>query len=56
MSKALKELINLIEETHSGSDEWQCLGHSEGQACCIDLIRNSPDFLAVKALEDKPSE
>lgn len=31
-----------IHGTRDGGKYWECVAHSEGQECCIDLLREAP--------------
>jgi hypothetical protein len=41
----------MIEHLHlTAEDErHECIGWQEGQACCLDRVRTSPEFAAAKA-------
>ena len=44
-------LVAMIEHLHlTVEDErYECIGWQEGQACCLDRVRPSPEFAAAKA-------
>jgi len=48
-------LVAMIEHLHLTAEDEQheCVGFSEGQLCCLDRVRSSPEFAAAKAALEK---